>query len=62
MSETAKVFKNRQSPGEWCVGWVDDDGACEATVFSGHNARDRALLFANCQYPSFEVINLPPYP
>jgi hypothetical protein len=62
MSETAKVFEDRWSPGDWRVEWIDDDGGIEVAIFSGPNARERALLFANCQYVIFEEISLSPYP
>ena len=29
MSEPAKVFEDRETPGQWRVEWFDDDGACE---------------------------------
>jgi hypothetical protein len=29
MSEPAKVFEDRESPGQWRVEWFDDDGRCE---------------------------------
>ena len=58
MSETAKVFEDRRSPGDWRVEWIDDDGRIEVAIFSRPNARERALLFANCQYVIFEEITL----
>jgi hypothetical protein len=62
MSEAAKVFEDRQAPGDWRVEWVDDDGGCEIGIFSGPNARDRAIRYANMQYQAFEEIRLSRYP
>jgi hypothetical protein len=44
---TAKVFEDRQWRGDWRVEWFDDDGGCEVAIFSGPNARERALGYAN---------------
>jgi len=41
--ETAHLFQDRRVPGDWCVEWTDDDGAVEVAIFSGPNARERAL-------------------
>jgi hypothetical protein len=36
MSEPAKVFEDRETPGQWRVEWFDDDGACELVeIFTG---------------------------
>jgi hypothetical protein len=43
MSEPAKVFEDRESPGQWRVEWFDDDGRCELEIFSGPTARRQAL-------------------
>jgi hypothetical protein len=43
-AEPAYVFEDRQSPGEWHVQWVDDDGGCEMAIFSGPRARKRAIF------------------
>jgi hypothetical protein len=62
MSETAKVFEDRQSPGDWRVEWFDDDGEVEVAIFAGRNARQRAIRHADHQYGLFEEISLSPYP
>ena len=36
--ETAKVFEDREWPGDWRLGWIDYDGGVEVAVFSGPNA------------------------
>jgi hypothetical protein len=56
------VFEDREWPGDWRVEWVDDDGGIEVAIFSGPNARDRALRYADRQYGIFEEISLSPYP
>jgi hypothetical protein len=58
----AKVFEDRRIPGDWRVEWFDDDGGCEVAIFSGPNARERALRCADRQYGDFEEISLAPYP
>jgi hypothetical protein len=57
MPETAKVFEDQVNAGDWRVEWFDDNGGCEVTIFSGANARDRAISYANGQYGSFEQIS-----
>ena len=59
---TGQVFEDREWPGDWRVEWVDDDGGIEVAIFSGPNARDRALRYADRQYGIFEEISLSPYP
>jgi len=56
MKNSAKVFQDDVSHRVWRVEWEDDDGGVEVTIFGGPNARDRALLYANCRYPGFEQI------
>jgi hypothetical protein len=53
MSEPEKVFEDRLSPGDWLVEWEDDDGGVEVTIFSGTDAGDRAILYANWRYLHF---------
>jgi hypothetical protein len=53
MPEPAKVFQDRRSPGDWRVEWEDDDGGVEVTIFSGPDARDRAIMYANWRYRHF---------
>ena len=54
--EPAKVFEDRQWPGDWRVERIDDDGGIEVVIFSGPNARERALRYADRQYGDFEEI------
>jgi hypothetical protein len=60
--EPAKVFEDRQWRGDWRVEWNDDDGGCEIAIFSGPNARDRAVRYADRQYGNFKEVSLSPYP
>jgi hypothetical protein len=60
--KVCKVFEGRQCPGDWRVEWIDDDGGCEVAIFSGPNARERAIRYADRQYGSFEEVSLSPSP
>jgi hypothetical protein len=60
-SGPAKVFEDREWPGDWRVEWVDDDGGVEVAIFSGPNARERALRYADRQYGNFQEVSLEPY-
>jgi hypothetical protein len=59
--ETAKVFEDRECPGDWRVEWVDDDGGVEVAIFPGPNARERALRYVDRQYGNFQEVSLEPY-
>jgi hypothetical protein len=61
MPETAKVFEDRESTGDWRVERIDDDGGCEVAIFAGPHAKERAIRYANHQYGNFEEITLAPY-
>jgi hypothetical protein len=61
MTEAAKVFEDRIVAGDWRVEWIDDDGGIEVAIFSGPNAKERALRYADRQYGQFEEICLAPY-
>lgn len=39
MSETAKLFEDRENAGDWRVEWIDNDGGIEVAIFAGPNAR-----------------------
>jgi hypothetical protein len=59
MSEPAKVFEDRETPGQWRVEWFDDDGACELVeIFTGPDARRRALRYAVQKYGHFKEVQL----
>src|SRR5205809_6420784 len=58
MSEPAKVFEDRESPGQWRVEWFDDDGRCELEIFTGPTARRQALRYAVQKYGHFRELQL----
>ena len=61
ITEPAKVFEDRVTPGRWRVEWFDDDGACELVeIFAGLYARRRALRCATQKYGRFKEVQLEP--
>ena len=62
MSEPAKVFEDRETSGQWRDEWFDDDGGCEVEIFTGPDARTRALRYAVQRYSHFVEKKLEPYP
>ena len=46
MTEPAKVFEDRTTPGQWRVAWIGGDGCGELQVFTGPTARRDALRYA----------------
>ena len=62
MTDPAKVFEDRATPGQWRVEWFDDDGRCEVEIFTGPLARREAREYAERQYGRFQEIQLDPYP
>jgi hypothetical protein len=49
--EPAKVFEDRLTPGNWRVEW--ETGGVEVTIFSGPDARERAIQYADWRYRQF---------
>ena len=48
-------------PGEWRVEWYDDDhNLSEVAIFSGRNARERAIRYAERQYGDYEEVRFDP--
>ena len=60
MGEPAIVFEDRMYPGEWRVEWYDDHNLSEVAIFSGRNARERAIRYAEQQYGEFREISFEP--
>jgi hypothetical protein len=58
----AKVFRDREYRGDWRVEKMDEDGGYEVAVFSGGDARARAIRYADREYGDFDEIELAPYP
>ena len=44
---TIHVFEDREHAGDWRVEYVDDDGGCYVTIFSGPMAQARARAYGN---------------
>jgi hypothetical protein len=61
ISEPAKVFEDRETPGRWRVEWVGDDGRCELQIFTGPTARREALRYAMQNYTHYKEMQLEPY-
>jgi hypothetical protein len=57
----AKVFRDRVHTGDWRVEKLDDDGGSEVAIFSGGDARQRAIRYADREYGAFDEIELAPY-
>jgi hypothetical protein len=53
----AKVFPDRMTSGDWRVECVIEDAQVEVAIFSGPNARERALQHADRAYGDFEEIS-----
>jgi hypothetical protein len=53
MSEPAKVFEDPLVSGDWCVEREKVDGAVELAIFSGPEARGRAVQYADWRYRLF---------
>ena len=62
MTEPAKVFEDRETPGQWRVEWIGDDGRGELQIFTGPTARRDALRYAMQSYTHFKELQLEPYP
>jgi hypothetical protein len=58
----AKVFEDRETPSNWRVEKMDEDGGYEAVkVFTGHDARDQAIRYAEREFGDYDEIRLEPY-
>ena len=51
------VFEDRMYPGEWRVEWYDDHNLSEVAIFSGRNARERAIQYAERQYGEYQEVS-----
>jgi hypothetical protein len=43
---TSIRVRDRQTPGDWHVQRIADDGGFEMAIFSGPRAHERAIMFA----------------
>ena len=58
----AKVFEDRETPGNWRVEKMDEDGGYDAVkVFTGPDARQQAIRYAEREFGAFDEIRLEPY-
>jgi hypothetical protein len=58
----AKVFRDRATPGNWRVEKMDEDGGYEVVkVFTGPDARQQAIRYAEHEFGAFDEIQLEPY-
>ena len=58
----AKVFRDREHIGDWRVEKLNDDGeSYDVAIFSGAEARERAIRYADREYTAFDEIELDPY-
>ena len=57
----AKLFRDRKHNGDWRVEKLDEDGSSEIAIFSGPDARERAIRYADREYGAFDEIDLEPY-
>jgi hypothetical protein len=53
ISDPAKLFEDPLVSGDWCVEKVEVEGAVELAIFSGPEARDRAVQYADWRYRLF---------
>jgi hypothetical protein len=57
----AKVFRDREHSGDWRVEKMDNDGGIELALFSGDDARQQAISYADRVYSEFDELELHPY-
>jgi hypothetical protein len=59
----AKVFEDREIPGQWRVERAEPPNGEDITVriFTGPDARQQALDYAGQTYGDFDEIRLEPY-
>jgi hypothetical protein len=58
----AKVFRDRERPNDWRVEKMDDDGGYEVVkVFTGPDAHEQAIRYAEREFGAFDEIDLEPY-
>jgi hypothetical protein len=56
-------FEDRETPGNWRVEKMDEDGGYDVVkVFTGPDAREQAIRYAEREFGSYDEIRLPPYP
>jgi hypothetical protein len=59
----AKLFRDRVHTGDWRVEKLCDDGeSIDVAIFSGGDAKERAIRYAEREYGDFDEIELEPHP
>lgn len=46
----ATLISDKNEHDTYRVEAIDDDGGCEVAIFSGPNAKERAIIFAGSDY------------
>ena len=58
----AKLFRDREHTGDWRVERVCEDGeTIDVAIFSGGDARQRAIRYADREYGEFDEVELESY-
>jgi hypothetical protein len=57
----AKVFRDREHSDDWRVEKLNDNETIEVAIFSGGDARQRAIRYADREYGIYGEIELVPY-
>jgi hypothetical protein len=58
----ARLFRDREHHADWRVEKLCDDGETIAVaIFSGTDAKERAIRYAIAEYGSYDEIELEPY-
>jgi hypothetical protein len=56
----AKVFEDRETPGDWRVEKMDEHGGYDVVkVFTGPDAREQAIRYAEREFGAYDEIRLP---
>jgi len=53
------LFRDHLHGDAWRVEWTNDNGGIEVAIFSGPDAHQRAIRYADRQYGGFEEIDRP---
>jgi hypothetical protein len=58
----AKLFQDREHTGDWRVEKLQDDSeSIDVAIFSGSDAKARAIRYADRKYGTYDEIELEPY-
>jgi hypothetical protein len=59
MAEPALLYRDRLCGDDWRVEWTDEKGGVELAIFSGPDAYERTIRYADRQYRLFDEIDQP---